>query len=151
MPIYVGLPDVQQKDMSSFLAPVLRLAGIARGENVRHFDPIINCTFLFAEQKNDNFLTGSYFQSCPSVTFYLELLKIVIFCIPEHNASNKRAFSLINAKWRKERKSTVDAIRGILLTKNNFKKLSCMKFHEYIARNDELLHRVASSEKYDRV
>jgi len=26
-----------------------------------------------------------------------------------------------------------------------------MEFHKYIARNDELLHKVASSEKYDTV
>ena len=70
---------------------------------------------------------SSCFQSCPSCP---ELLKFceLFFCIPGHNANDERAFSLINAQCMKQRnRLTVDSVRGILLTKHNFKKLFCME------------------------
>ena len=91
----------------------------------------------------------SYIRSYSHETCYSELLKICefFFCIPGHNTYVERAFSLINAQWTKERLS--DSVRGILFTKYNLKKLSYIDFHAYVAANDELLKKVASSEKYD--
>jgi len=43
----------------------------------------------------------------------------------------------------------VNSVRGILLIKYNLKKLSCVEFHEYVSVNNELLRKVASSEKYE--
>ena len=37
----------------------------------------------------------------------------------------------------------VKSVRGILLTKYNLKKLSCVEFHAYVSANNELLRKVS--------
>jgi len=126
--------------------------------DVQLFDQ--NCNLKsFAGQKDEQYFDSllheqwcSYFQSCANENCFSELLKICkfFFCIPGHNANVERAFSLINAQWTKDRnRLSVDSVRGILLTKYNLKKLSCVEFHAYVSVNNELLRKVASSKKYE--
>ena len=92
-----------------------------------------------------------FFKSCPSIDCFSELLKICefYFCISAHNANVERVFSLINAQWTKERnRLNVESVKAVILTQYNFKDMMCMDFYSYLLRNEELLSKIGSSEKY---
>lgn len=80
-----------------------------------------------------------------------ELVKICqfVFSILAHNANVERMFSLVNAQWSKERnRLTIESVKAILITQENYKTVSCEDFYVYVLEKKELLKKIMSSDKY---
>ncbi|KAL0852636.1 hypothetical protein ABMA27_016911 [Loxostege sticticalis] len=100
-----------------------------------------------------------YFKSVKNIECFSELLKICEFyiCISAHNVESltnvERVFSLINnTQWSKERnRLSVQSVKSIILTQYNFKNMSCEDFYNYLLKNKELLSKIGSSAKYDKI
>lgn len=106
---------------------------------------------LHKKLKLSNYIWVRYFSNLPDKSCSSELLKFVQFfyCIPSHNASIERLFSLMSAQWTKERnRLLVESVKSILCVKYNFKSFSCHEFHEYLLSNKDLLKMIGSTKKY---
>ena len=60
--------------------------------------------------------------------------------------------SLINIQWSDERnRPLVENVRNIVVTENNYKKMSCGDFHKYLMKteNGQLLKAVGDAKKYE--
>lgn len=82
-----------------------------------------------------------------------DLFKIVAFSlsIPHSNAMCERVFSLMAARWNKERNLLAMAtVEAELMIKENF-KMTCLKFNEYLKTPDgiKLLKAAKNSDKYN--
>lgn len=78
---------------------------------------------------------ATYFQSCPSLDMFSELLKIAQFFFSNmaHNANLERIFSLMNIQWTDERDNlSVESVESILLVLYNFGEISCREFYDFL-------------------
>ena len=71
-----------------------------------------------------------------------------VLSIPVSNANAERTFSLMNAKWTNERKrASKDLIKSEIQVVMNY-DMSCSSFYKYAKKNNDLLKKVGSCEKY---
>ena len=81
---------------------------------------------------------------------FLSIRKLVatIFTISASNASCERVFSLSKVQWSEERnRLDVTTICSILKVIQNF-NLSCQEMHSKLLKNQAVLKRIGSNEKY---
>lgn len=82
------------------------------------------------------------------ITEFVKICQFV-FSILAHNANVERMFSLVNAQWSKERnRLTIESVKAILITQENYKTVSCEDFYVYVLEKKELLKKIMSSDKY---
>jgi hypothetical protein len=71
-----------------------------------------------------------------------------ILCLSGSNAPVERVFSHMNKIWSSEKTQLgVSALKAILITKGNIKKL-CQEFHSYIKIKPATLKQICGSDKY---
>lgn len=111
---------------------------------------------FIAAQSGDDFFDQllhmkwvEFFTKCMGC--FSELLKICefYFALPSSNSSVERVFSHINVQWSDERNQlNIEAVKGILIVKYNFKQMTCSEFHKYLISKPDLLRKISSSQKY---
>jgi hypothetical protein len=92
-----------------------------------------------------------YFESCKTLEYFTELLKIAqfYFSIMSHNANVERIFSLMQSQWSKDRDNLlVNSVNAILTVQYNYNHLSCREFYDMIKNDATCLKKVKSSAKY---
>ena len=123
-----------------------------RGQSARRvFDTVIS----IQEDPICKSITSPFFR--PVHLFYVYCR--IIFFVQDvgvgcrHSSVRENANFLITGRqWTKERnRLSIDSVRGILLTKYNLKKLSCIDFHAYVSQFLRTVSccAVASSDKYE--
>ena len=71
-----------------------------------------------------------------------------VLSIPVSNANAERTFSLMNTKWTNERnRASKDLIKSEIQAVMNY-DMSCSSFYKYAKKNNDLLKKVGSCEKY---
>lgn len=93
-----------------------------------------------------------FFTSVENIQCFSELLVICqfFFALPSNNCNVERVFSDINVQWSDEKnKLGVESVKGIILTKYNFKDMCCSEFYKYVMNKPALLRKISSSEKYN--
>jgi hypothetical protein len=107
---------------------------------------IISQTDLSTSQK-----WQAYFKACLAANIScITIFRIIsaALSIPASNAYCERVFSLMNAKWRKDRnRASVDLIKPELQSFLNF-NLTCGEFYNYALSDQKLLAAAASGQKY---
>lgn len=79
-----------------------------------------------------------------------KLLAIVQFalCLPGTNAVTERVFSVVNKIWTSEKTQlSVETLKAMLQIRQNFTE-TCEEFHMKISKDEDLLKKVHSAEKY---
>lgn len=70
-------------------------------------------------------------------------------CFPGTSASVERIFAKAKKIWTEEKANLhVETLNAILFVKNNL-QYDCIKFHQFLLTQPELLKRISSQEKYD--
>lgn len=71
-----------------------------------------------------------------------------ILCLPGTNTTVERIFSAVNKSWTREKSQLhVSVLKSILFVKYNI-QLSCIEMFNLLKSRDDLLNKIASSEKY---
>lgn len=88
-----------------------------------------------------------HFLNIQNVPNFENLINFV-FAIPHSNAHCERIFSLMFNAWRKERNHLlIPNLEAELQIKHNF-QYTCQDFYNFALKNNILLNKVKSSEKY---
>lgn len=130
--------------------------------NLKDILPSINVDKLFEEvclvKKNLNTLNLNelsnsnekylkMFEHFPDVSNIIQIISY-LFSIPATSAFTERVFSVMNAKWSKERgKCSTNLIKSELIIYFNQRE-SCLDFYDDVKSNNELLKLSRANKKY---